>query len=105
MSKKKFLTIQIIPGSAGKIRSYKLSYTAAKVVIYLALILFVAFIVFAVNFTTINMKAFVAEDLAQQNAKLLKNQKKIDSLEDELLSIYKKSKIIRIQFYCCNSFS
>jgi murein DD-endopeptidase MepM/ murein hydrolase activator NlpD len=55
---------------------------------------FILVLVFIFNFTEINLKPFSSENLAEKNDTYLKNQKKLDSLENELVKIDKKTVII-----------
>src|SRR5687767_11401756 len=95
MSKKRYITIQILPDDSSQAWTIKFRYRFFEFLFYAIIIALFATALAAVKITEINGKVLTAEHLASINSKLLEKQKKIILLEKELDKVAEQEKRIR----------
>jgi hypothetical protein len=78
MSKKRYITIQIIPDDSSEAWTIKLRYRFFEFLFYAVFIALFAIALAAVKITEINGKVLTANHLATMNRQLLDKQKKND---------------------------
>ena len=95
MSKKRYITIQILPDDTSDAWTIKLRYRFFEFLFYAVIIALFATALAAVKITEINGKVLTANHLASINQKLLDKQEKMDLLERELTLIAEQERKIR----------
>lgn len=95
MSKKRYITIQILPDDTSDAWTIKLRYRFFEFLFYAVIIALFATALAAVKITEINGKVLTAHHLASINQKLLDKQEKMDLLERELNLIAEQERKIR----------
>ena len=84
MSKKRYITIQIIPDDSSDSWTLKLRYRFFEFLFYATIIALFAIALAAVKITEINGKVLSAGHLFQVNQQLLEKQEKMTQLEQKL---------------------
>lgn len=95
MSKKRFVTIQIVPDDSSESWTIRLRYRFFEFLFYTSVIALFAMGFAAVKVTQIQGKVLLANHLATRNQELLEQQKKVAILERELSAVGEKEKAIR----------
>jgi murein DD-endopeptidase MepM/ murein hydrolase activator NlpD len=95
MSKKRYITIQIIPDDSSDAWTVKLRYRFFEFLFYAVIVALFATALAAVKITEINGKVLTADHLAQINRSLLDKQEKMSLLEKELARIADQERRIR----------
>jgi murein DD-endopeptidase MepM/ murein hydrolase activator NlpD len=95
MSKKRYITIQIIPDDSSEAWTLKLRYRFFEFLIYAIIIALFAIALAAVKITEINGKVLTANHLAQVNRQLIDKQEKMIQLEQQLSLIAEQERKIR----------
>lgn len=95
MSKKRYITIQILPDDSSEAWTIKLRYRFFEFLFYAIIIALFATALAAVKVTEINGKVLTANHLAATNRQLLEKQEKMNLLEKELARIAQQEKKIR----------
>ena len=95
MSKKRYITIQIIPDDSSDAWTIKLRYRFFEFLFYAIFIALFAIALAAVKITEINGKVLTANHLATMNQQLLEKQKKMTLLEHQLSLIAEQERKIR----------
>lgn len=95
MSKKRYITIQIIPDDSSEAWTVKLRYRFFEFLFYAVIIALFAVALAAVKITEINGKVLTANHLAETNRKLLEKQEKMILLEKQLSLIAEQERKIR----------
>jgi murein DD-endopeptidase MepM/ murein hydrolase activator NlpD len=95
MSKKRYITIQILPDDSSDAWTIKLRYRFFEFLFYAVIIALFAVALAAVKITEINGKVLTANHLAVINRQLLDKQEKMDLLEKELSRIAEQERKIR----------
>jgi murein DD-endopeptidase MepM/ murein hydrolase activator NlpD len=95
MSKKRYITIQILPDDTSDAWTIKLRYRFFEFLFYAVILALFATALAAVKITEINGKVLTANHLASINQKLLDKQEKMDLLERELNLIAEQERKIR----------
>lgn len=95
MSKKRYVTIQIIPDDSSQAWTIKLRYRFFEFLFYAIIIALFATALAAVKITEINGKVLTANHLAAVNRELLDKQQKMTLLERELGKIAEQERKIR----------
>ncbi len=95
MSKKRYITIQIIPDDSSEAWTIKLRYRFFEFLFYAVFIALFAIALAAVKITEINGKVLTANHLASMNRQLLDKQKKMNQLEHQLTLIAEQERKIR----------
>lgn len=95
MSKKRYITIQILPDDSSDAWTIKLRYRFFEFLFYAIIIALFATALAAVKITEINGKVLTANHLAAINRRLMDKQEKITQLEMELGRIAEQERKIR----------
>ena len=95
MSKKRYITIQILPDDSSDAWTIKLRYRFFEFLFYAIIIALFATALAAVKITEINGKVLTANHLAATNKQLLDKQEKMTLLERELAQIAEQERKIR----------
>ena len=95
MSKKRYITIQIIPDDSSQTWTLKLRYRFFEFLFYAVIIALFAVALAAVKITEINGKVLTATHLAQANRELMRKQEKMALLEQELSRVADQERRIR----------
>jgi murein DD-endopeptidase MepM/ murein hydrolase activator NlpD len=95
MSKRRYVTIQIIPDDSSQAWTVKLRYRFFEFLFYAIIIALFATALAAVKITEINGKVLTANHLAKVNRELLEKQEKMTLLEKELAKIAEQERKIR----------
>jgi murein DD-endopeptidase MepM/ murein hydrolase activator NlpD len=95
MSKKRYITIQILPDDSSDAWTIKLRYRFFEFLFYAVIIALFATALAAVKITEINGKVLTAAHLATTNRQLLDKQKRMDELDRELNRIADQERKIR----------
>lgn len=95
MSKKRYITIQILPDDSSDAWTIKLRYGFFEFLFYAIIIALFATALAAVKITEINGKVLTANHLAATNKQLLEKQEKMTLLERELAQIAEQERKIR----------
>jgi len=95
MSKKRYITIQIIPDDSSDSWTLKLRYRFFEFLFYATIIALFAIALAAVKITEINGKVLSAGHLFQVNQQLLEKQEKMTQLEQKLSLMAEQEKKIR----------
>ena len=95
MTKKRYVTIQIIPDDSSQAWTIKLRYRFFEFLFYAIIIALFATALAAVKITEINGKVLTANHLATVNRELLEKQEKMTLLERELGKIAEQERKIR----------
>ena len=95
MSKKRYITIQILPDDSSDAWTIKLRYRFFEFLFYAIIIALFATALAAVKITEINGKVLTANHLAATNKQLLDKQEKMTLLENELAQIADQERKIR----------
>jgi murein DD-endopeptidase MepM/ murein hydrolase activator NlpD len=95
MSKKRYITIQIIPDDSSQSWTIKLRYRFFEFLFYAVIIALFATALAAVKITEINGKVLTANHLAKVNRELLQKQEKMTLLEKEMAKIVEQERKIR----------
>lgn len=95
MSKRRYVTIQIIPDDSSQAWTIKLRYRFFEFLFYATIIALFATALAAVKITEINGKVLTANHLAMVNRELLEKQEKMSLLEKELSIISEQERKIR----------
>lgn len=95
MSKRRYVTIQIIPDDSSQAWTIKLRYRFFEFLFYAIIIALFATALAAVKITEINGKVLTASHLAAVNRELLEKQEKMSLLEKELNKIAEQERKIR----------
>ena len=95
MSKKRYITIQIIPDDTSDSWTLKLRYRFFEFLFYATIIALFAIALAAVKITEINGKVLSAGHLFQINQQLLEKQEKMTQLEQKLSLMAEQEKKIR----------
>jgi murein DD-endopeptidase MepM/ murein hydrolase activator NlpD len=95
MSKRRYVTIQIIPDDSSQAWTVKLRYRFFEFLFYAIIIALFATALAAVKITEINGKVLTANHLAKVNRELLEKQEKMTLLEKELGKIAEQERKIR----------
>lgn len=95
MSKKRYITIQILPDDSSDAWTIKLRYRFFEFLFYAVIIALFATALAAVKITEINGKVLTANHLASINRQLIEKQEKMTLLEKELTLIAEQERKIR----------
>jgi murein DD-endopeptidase MepM/ murein hydrolase activator NlpD len=95
MSKKRYITIQILPDDSSDAWTIKLRYRFFEFLFYAIILALFAVALAAVKITEINGKVLTANHLAAINRQLLDKQEKMDLLERELAQVAEQERKIR----------
>jgi murein DD-endopeptidase MepM/ murein hydrolase activator NlpD len=95
MSKKRYITIQIIPDDSSQAWTIKLRYRFFEFLFYAIIIALFAVALAAVKVTEINGKVLTANHLAAINQQLMEKQEKMTLLEQELTKVAEQERKIR----------
>jgi murein DD-endopeptidase MepM/ murein hydrolase activator NlpD len=95
MTKKRYITIQILPDDSSAVWTIKLRYRFFEFLFYAIIIALFATALAAVKITEINGKVLTANHLASINRELLKKQEKMTLLEKELSQVADQERKIR----------
>lgn len=95
MSKKRYITIQILPDDSSDAWTIKLRYRFFEFLFYAVIIALFATALAAVKITEINGKVLTANHLATINRQLMDKQEKMTLLEKELTQIAEQERKIR----------
>lgn len=95
MSKKRYITIQIIPDDSSDSWTIKLRYRFFEFLFYAVIIALFAVALAAVKITEINGKVLTANHLAEINRQLMDKQEKMTLLEQQLTLIAEQERKIR----------
>jgi len=95
MSKKRYITIQILPDDSSDAWTIKLRYRFFEFLFYAVIIALFATALAAVKITEINGKVLTASHLAAINHQLMDKQEKMDLLEKELTQVAEQERKIR----------
>lgn len=95
MTKKRYITIQILPDDSSAVWTFKLRYRFFEFLFYAIIIALFATALAAVKITEINGKVLTANHLASINRELLQKQEKMTLLEKELSQVADQERKIR----------
>lgn len=95
MTKKRYITIQILPDDSSAVWTIKLRYRFFEFLFYAIIIALFATALAAVKITEINGKVLTANHLASINRELLQKQEKMTLLEKELSQVADQERKIR----------
>lgn len=95
MTKKRYITIQILPDDSSAVWTIKLRYRFFEFLFYAIIIALFATALAAVKITEINGKVLTANHLASINRELLDKQEKMAQLERELNQVADQERKIR----------
>lgn len=95
MSKKRYITIQILPDDSSDAWTIKLRYRFFEFLFYAIIIALFAVALAAVKITEINGKVLTANHLAAINRQLIEKQEKMTLLEKELTRVAEQERKIR----------
>jgi murein DD-endopeptidase MepM/ murein hydrolase activator NlpD len=95
MTKKRYITIQILPDDSSAVWTIKLRYRFFEFLFYAIIIALFATALAAVKITEINGKVLTANHLASINRDLLQKQEKMTLLEKELSQVADQERKIR----------
>lgn len=95
MSKKRFVTIQILPDDSSEAWTLKLRQRFFEFLFYVVVITLFAMGFAAIKITQIQGKVLLADHLSTRNRELMDQQKKMGLLERELAEMEEKEKAIR----------
>lgn len=95
MTKKRYITIQILPDDSSEAWTIKLRYRFFEFLFYATIIALFATALAAVKITEINGKVLTANHLAAINRELLDKQDKMTLLEKELAQVAEQERKIR----------
>ena len=95
MSKKRFVTIQVLPDESSEVWTLRLRYRFFEFLFYATVVALFAMGFAAVKITQIQGKVLLAGHLAERNQELLEQQRKLVLLERELASLSEKEKAVR----------
>ncbi|MDB5103360.1 MAG: zinc metalloendopeptidase [Fibrobacteres bacterium] len=95
MSKKRYITIQILPDDSSDAWTVKLRYRFFEFLFYAVIIALFAVALAAVKITEINGKVLTAAHLATINRELIEKQEKMTLLESELAQMAEQERKIR----------
>src|SRR6185295_17402572 len=95
MSKKRYITIQILPDDSSDAWTIKLRYRFFEFLFYAVIIALFAVALAAVKITEINGKVLTATHLAEANRELMRKQEKMALLEQELSRVADQERRIR----------
>jgi murein DD-endopeptidase MepM/ murein hydrolase activator NlpD len=95
VTKKRYITIQILPDDSSAVWTFKLRYRFFEFLFYAIIIALFATALAAVKITEINGKVLTANHLAAINRELLEKQEKMTLLEKELSQVADQERKIR----------
>jgi murein DD-endopeptidase MepM/ murein hydrolase activator NlpD len=95
MSKRRFVTIQILPDDSSEVWTLRLRYRFFEFLFYATVVALFAVGFASVKVTQIQGKVLLAGHLAKRNQELLEQQQKVDLLERELAAVLEKEAAIR----------
>lgn len=95
MTKKRYITIQILPDDSSEVWTIKLRYRFFEFLFYATIIALFATALAAVKITEINGKVLTAGHLATTNRELREKQEKMTLLEKELARVAEQERRIR----------